>query len=81
MEVDEFRAELIRVVSEGLPFAVAHQALSRFAAEGGTSEQANAVVLALLDNTDDEGERDFLANIGDCVVGWCSPRYRIWPSG
>jgi hypothetical protein len=53
--------------------------LDRYAASGGTREEAQRVVESLMTGASSDEERDVLLDVMDIVTGFIQPLLRVWP--
>lgn len=55
-----------------------HQLLGRLHDLGVEKEWAYQALLEYHDHLEDNLSRDYIADMLDYIVGWCSPQYQIW---
>lgn len=58
--------------------AVLRQELVEFAAQGGTSHDAESVLRELRGLVESSEDEDVILELLDIASGWCAPRMRIW---
>lgn len=74
----DVRKELARALDANVPFSVNWELLRSLKDRGATAEEVYAVLESMYLAAQDERIQDGIADLMDCVVGFCTPEYRIW---
>lgn len=74
----DVKRELIGVLDPNVPFDVNWRTLCSFKDRGVTAEEAQGTLESMFQATNDERIQERIAELLDCVVGWCSPQFLVW---
>ena len=76
--IADLRNELNGVFDPAIAFQVNWQTLCSLKDRGAKAEEVQSTLEAMFEETDDECAKERIADLLDCVVGWCAPPYAVW---
>ena len=74
----DLRNELMRVLDPTVPFEANWQTLCSLKERGIKAEEVQVILESMFQETPDERAQERIADLLDCVVGWCAPQHAIW---
>lgn len=74
----DVRKELASALDANVPFSVNWELLRSLKDRGATAEEVYAVLESMSEAAQDERVQDGIADLMDCVAGFCTPEFRIW---
>ena len=74
----DVRKELVGALDVNVPFSVSWETLRSLKDQGATAEEVYTVLESMYEAAHNARVRSGIADLMDCVVGFCTPEYRIW---
>jgi hypothetical protein len=72
------RNELVSVFDPEISFDANLQTLRSLKQRGYRADEVQATLESMFQETSDERAQATIADLLDCVVGWCAPHYAVW---
>jgi hypothetical protein len=77
MSID-LKNELMGVLDPAVPFEANWRTLCSLKQRGVKAEAAQAALESMFQEAEEESTQERIAELLDCVVGWCAPEYAVW---
>lgn len=74
----DVRKALLGALDPNIPFSVNFETLRSLKNEGATAEEVYSVLQSMHEEAPNDRVREGVADLMDCVSGFCTPEYRIW---
>jgi hypothetical protein len=74
----DLKHELRGALDPQVPFETNLQTLRSLKERGAKAEDVQAVLETMFQEAAEERIQDHIADLLDCVVGWCAPQYALW---
>lgn len=74
----DLRKELVGVLDAAVPFETNWRTLCSLKQRGVKAEDVQSALETMYQETAEESVQERIADLLDCVVGWCAPQYAVW---